>query len=121
MNWDSYGHLSDPAVRALLPLIKCEPDADAQAEFPANMAAKLTLEARGQTFTRMVRIPKGEPDNFLSDDELRSKFTALSAPVLGDDQSRQLAQLLLAIDAAPNLGPLVRAGAPAVGARLAGD
>ncbi len=121
MGWDSYAHLSDPAVRALLPRISCEHDLNAQAEFPANMAAKLTLRARGETFVRMVRIPKGEPENFLGDDELRAKFRALTSPILGEDQSGRLADLLLSIDSAPSLGPLVRSGAPALGARLAGD
>ncbi len=121
MGWDSYAHLTNPAVRALLPLIHCEHDAEAQAEFPANMAGKLTLHARGQVFTRMVKVPKGEPDNFLTDQELLTKFNALAAPILGDDRTDRLADALLSIDTAPNLGALMRLVAPAVGARLAGD
>jgi 2-methylcitrate dehydratase PrpD len=121
MGWDSYAHLSNPAVRALLPLIRCEHDAQAQAEFPANMAAKLTIQARGQVFTRMVVVPKGEPDNFLTDAELRSKFQGLAVPVLGAEHADRLADALLTIDSAANLGNLMRLVAPAVGARLAGD
>jgi 2-methylcitrate dehydratase PrpD len=121
MGWDSYANLSNPAVRALLPLIHCEHDADAQAEFPANMSAKLTLRARGRVFTRMVVVPKGEPGNFLTDHELRSKFNALAAPILGEDRAANLADALLALDGAANLGPLMRLVSPAVGARLAGD
>lgn len=121
MGWDSYSHLTNPTVRALLPLIHCEHDADAQAEFPVNMAAKLTVYARGQVFTRMVAVPKGEPDNFLTDVELRTKFQALAAPVLGEERADRLADALLGIDTAPNLGALMRLVTPSVGARLAGD
>ena len=121
MGWDSYAHLTDPAVRALLPRIACENDNDAQAEYPANMSAKLTLQARGQTYTRMVKIPKGEPANFLTDAELRAKFHDLATPVLGNDQTARLADALLAIDSAPNLAPITRLVAPTIGARLAGN
>jgi 2-methylcitrate dehydratase PrpD len=121
MGWDGYANLSNPAVRALLPLIHCEHDTDAQAEFPANMSAKLTLRARGQVFTRMVVVPKGEPGNFLTDQELRTKFNALAAAILGEDRTASLADALLSLDTAPNLGALMRLVSPAVGARLAGN
>jgi 2-methylcitrate dehydratase PrpD len=85
------------------------------------MAAKLTIQARGQVFTRMVVVPKGEPDNFLTDAELRSKFQGLAVPVLGAEHADRLADALLTIDSAANLGNLMRLVAPAVGARLAGD
>ena len=121
MGWDSYAHLDDPAVRALLPRITCEHDQEAQAEFPANMAAKLTIEARGERVTRFVAVPKGEPGNFLTDADLRAKFAGLASPVLGADRASHLADALLAIDTAPNLGALMRLASPAVGARMAGD
>ncbi len=121
MGWDSYALLDDPVVRAMLPRIVCQPDADAQAAFPENMAAKLTLYARGQTHVRMVIVPKGEPDNFLADSEVRAKFSDLATPVLGTDRTATLADALLAIDRAANLGSIMRHVAPSVGARLAGN
>lgn len=121
MDWDSYRSLNDPAIRALLPRITCEPDPDVQAELPANMAGKLTVVADGQTWRRFVRIPKGEPEHFMSDAELRGKFMGLAAPVLGEQRAEQLAETVLALDAAANLGGLMRLAAPTLGARLAGD
>ena len=85
------------------------------------MAGKLTVVAAGQTWQRFVRVPKGEPSNFMTDAELRAKFVALAAPVLGEDRTARLADAELTLDRAPNLGPLTRLAAPTVGARLAGD
>jgi 2-methylcitrate dehydratase PrpD len=121
MGWDSYAKLHDPAIRALLPRIVCEHDDDAQAEFPANMSGKLTVVAGGRTWVRFVRVPKGEPDNFMTDAELRAKFAGLAGPVLGDDRAELLANAVLGLDASPNLGPLTRLAAATTGARLAGD
>ncbi|HYZ62480.1 MAG TPA: MmgE/PrpD family protein [Acetobacteraceae bacterium] len=121
MNWDSYGLLHDPSIRALLPRIACEQDEDVQREFPANMSGKLTVVARGQTWQRFVKVPKGEPSNFLTDAELRAKFAGLAAPILGEDRTDGLAEAVLGLAEAPNLGTLMRLAAPTVGARLAGD
>ena len=121
MGWDSYELLQDPRIRALLPHIACEWDAEVQAQFPANMAGKLTIAAGGQTFQRFVLVPKGEPGNFLTQDELRQKFMALSGAVLGEERAAQLADAVLAIDTAQRIGPMLRLAAPMSGARLAGD
>ncbi len=121
MGWDSYALLHDPRIRALLPRITCEYDAGMQAEYPVNMSGKLTVVAAGQTYQRVVVVPKGEPSNFLTQDELRAKFMALTGAVLGEDRAARLADAVLAIDTASGVGPLMRVASPMAGARLAGD
>ena len=121
MDWDSYGLLGDAAVRALLPSIRCEWDEAAEAEFPANMAGRLTVQAGGHEWSRFVAVPKGEPDNFLTEDELRAKFTGLAAPVLGGARAGQLADRILALDTLADIAALMRLAAPVSSARLAGD
>jgi 2-methylcitrate dehydratase PrpD len=121
MGWDSYGSLQDPSIRALLPKIHCEFDPEIEAEFPANMSGKLTIEARGQTFTQKVVVPKGEPDNFLTEAELRAKFAGLTEAVLGAERAAQLADAVLAIHTTSDVASLMRQAAPLMPARLAGE
>jgi len=121
MDWDSYRLLGDAVVRALLPSIRCEWDEAAEAEFPANMAGRLTVQAGGHEWSRFVAVPKGEPDNFLTEDELRAKFTGLAAPVLGGARAGQLADRILALDTLADIAALMRLAAPVSSARLAGD
>ena len=52
VDWDSYQLLSDPTIRKLLPVIRCEHDAEVEAQAPRNMSGRLTIRARGQTFTK---------------------------------------------------------------------
>jgi 2-methylcitrate dehydratase PrpD len=118
--WDSYKLLDDPAIRALMPKIDCVPDAEIEALFPAHMAGKLTVRA-GETFTETVVVPKGEPENFLTEDELRAKFYSLATPVLGKDRAATLADAVMGLDAAPSVNALMRAGAPMGCVRLASD
>jgi 2-methylcitrate dehydratase PrpD len=121
MGWDSYNHLRDPVLRALLPKVACEFDPEIEAEFPANMSGKLTIEAGGRRFTQKVVVPKGEPTNFLSEAELRGKFAGLADAVLGTERAARLADAVLAIDATADVSSLMRQAAPLMPARLAGE
>jgi 2-methylcitrate dehydratase PrpD len=98
MRWDSYQLLHDSHVRALLPKIRCEYDPEIEAEFPANMSGKLAVHARGQVFLKKIIVPRGEPDNFLSLDELSAKFTDLARFALDAPQSAKLAAAILDVD-----------------------
>jgi len=121
MGWDSYRGLNEPTVRAMLAKIQCEFDPEIEAEFPANMSGKVTIRARGKDYVRKVVVPKGEPDNFLTEAELRAKFHGLADAVLGADKAAKLADAVLAIDRGNDVGALIRLSVPTSAVRLAGD
>ncbi len=106
MGWSSYDKLADPAVRTLMSRIRCENDPDIEAEFPANMSGKLTVRARGSQFVKTVVVPKGEPENFLSEAELTAKFHGLTQPLLGDNAVSDLAGAVLGLDQLDSITPL---------------
>ena len=106
MEWDSYRRLNDPVIRAMLPKVDCIHDPEIEAEFPTNMSGKISIKARGQTFSRKVVVPLGEPSNFLGKDKLLEKFMALAAPVLGADKAAALATAALDLASLPDVGKL---------------
>jgi 2-methylcitrate dehydratase PrpD len=108
MNWDSYGLLQDEALRALLPKVHCEHDPEIEAEFPANMSGKITIESHGRIYRKKVIVPKGEPGNFLSEVELLAKFAILAAPALGDGRAAALAGTILDFDRLPDVSAMLR-------------
>ena len=121
MGWDSYKLLHDKAIRALLPKIRSEFDPEIEAEFPTNMSGKVTIRARGQDFVQKIVIPKGEPENFLTEGELRAKFAGLANAVLGEERAAHLADAVLAIDRANDVASIIRASTPLSAVRLAGE
>jgi 2-methylcitrate dehydratase PrpD len=121
MGWDSYALLDDPDIRSLLPKVRCELDPEIEAQFPANMSGKVTVRARGRDFTRTVAVPKGEPANFLTEAELRGKFSGLADAVLGAERAARLADAVLAIDRTQDVSSLMRLAAPTTATRLAGE
>lgn len=121
MGWDSYRLLDDAVVRALMAKTTCVADPEMEAEFPRYMAGRLTIAARGGEFTRKVVVAKGEPENFLTEAELRAKFSGLTEAVLGGERATRLADAVLAIDRASDIAAVMRLAAPLMSARLAGD
>ncbi len=112
LDWDHYDtHLGDPRTLALAELIDVVHDADAEAEYP-RMAGKVTIETKRGTFEAFVTFPKGEPENFVTSEEVRAKFTMLAAPCIGDGPAEALADRLAALEAEPDIHALIRASAP---------
>ena len=117
--WDSYAWLQDADIRRLMPLVTCEQDPEIQAHYPAQMSGKVTIRARGKTFSRSVVIPKGEPENFLTEAEIATKFHALADAVLGASQAGRLAEAVLALDRAPGVAGVMGLARPATAGRAA--
>jgi 2-methylcitrate dehydratase PrpD len=114
VQWDSYERLQDPVIRGLLPKIHCEHDPEIEAQFPLNMSGKITLQARGRTYVKKVIVPRGEPGNFLTERELRDKFSSLAGPPLGAQRAASLAASVLRLEKLPDVAELLALGSPAV-------
>jgi 2-methylcitrate dehydratase PrpD len=120
--WDDYArHLGDPATLALCKKVRTRVDPKVQADFPAEMSASLRIRTGRGAFETYVRTPKGEPANFLSAAELRAKFDGLTGPYLSARRRDELANALLAIEQAKDIGSVLRLTRPdqAIGRRVA--
>ena len=108
MTWDDYArHIKNPDTLALCQRITTVIDAEAEAEFPDNMAGVARIRTSQGSFTKWVKIPKGEPDNFLSTTELRAKFDSLTGPFLSPANRARLANSLLALETQKNITQLL--------------
>lgn len=122
LGWDDYArHLGDADTLALCKRVFTRIDARAQADFPAEMSAAVQVKTARGVFETYVRVPKGEPANFLSAAELRAKFDALAGPYLSARRRDELAGALLALDAARDVAAVLRLARPegAAGRRVA--
>jgi 2-methylcitrate dehydratase PrpD len=111
--WDDYArHLRDKKTLAFCRKVRTHVDPKAQADFPEEMSASVRIKsARGEHET-YVRIPKGEPANFLTPQELRAKFDGLTAPYLTKSRRDALAGALAALDEAQDIGAVLRLTRP---------
>ena len=102
------GRLADPRTRELMARITLGVDAELDAAFPGQRAARVSIRLRdGRSETVLQPTRKGDPDAPLSDAELDDKFLELAAPIVGDMSAYALLARLWKIDSLPELGGLV--------------
>lgn len=118
--WDDYArHLGDPTTLALCKRVKTWVDPRAQADLRKDMSGSVRIKTVRGVFETYVRVPKGEPANFLSPAELRAKFDGLVGPYLSARRRDELAGALLALEQANDIGALLRLTRPEQPQRIA--
>jgi 2-methylcitrate dehydratase PrpD len=76
------------------------------------MSGSVKIRTARGTFGTYVRVPKGEPANFLTAAELRAKFDTLAGPYLSARRRDELAAAILALEQAKDIGALLRLSRP---------
>jgi 2-methylcitrate dehydratase PrpD len=95
--------LADPEVRMLLGRIECVRDASLDREYPRRWPAAVEIALRdGRVVRDRVEHALGEPENPLPREALIERFVDM----LGRPDARALAQRILALADAPDLGPV---------------
>ena len=80
----SQENLQKPAMLDLARRVEVVVDPEINSQFPAKTIARVTMHtARGQ-FQTTVEYPRGNPENPLSDDDLRAKFRSLTTKIVGE-------------------------------------
>ncbi|MBI2756546.1 MAG: MmgE/PrpD family protein [Chloroflexi bacterium] len=117
LGWSDYAtELCDPTIRALMSRIHSVHDADVEALFPSQVAGRVTITTQsGQSFSELVPIPRGEPENPLSEAELRAKFDGLVLPYLGSDGATALFAWILDLEHQPGLDTFFDLALPRIG------
>jgi len=92
--------INDPATRALMAKVSPTVDAELDASFPRQRAARVAITARGRREELLQPTRKGDPDLPLSDAELEDKYMELAAPVIGRPQAEELLARLWRLECA---------------------
>jgi len=80
--------LANPGVARLVAATTVTEDADFARRFPAERWARVRISLRdGRTLVSAPAVARGNPENPLSDDELRAKYRALATPILGAERT----------------------------------
>jgi len=96
--------LGDPVTRELMRRIDVVIDPELDAVFPAQRAARITIESRdGRRGEHLQPTRKGDPEAPLSDAELEHKYLELASPVLGEERARELLARLWRLEREPQL------------------
>jgi 2-methylcitrate dehydratase PrpD len=95
--------LADPRVRRLLSTMAINEDAEFSRRFPAERWARVRITLNdGRVLASEPAIARGNPENPLSDAEIRVKYHELAEPVLGVERTARIELMVdaLALDRA---------------------
>jgi 2-methylcitrate dehydratase PrpD len=87
--------IRSPKIRALTTKVLLIRDPRIEETFPREWPAHVTIEtANGQRYEKFVRFPKGDPENPLTWDEMRTKFRTLAGSVISSEQCDRIIQAI---------------------------
>ena len=82
--------MDDMGTRALMEKVSVALDAELDAAFPHQRAARVAITAKGRREELLQPHRTGDPEMPLSDADLEAKFMELAAPVVGKDEAKAL-------------------------------
>src|SRR2546429_3298424 len=97
----------DQSLIPIMDKVKVVANEEFEALFPKFQPSRVTITTNeGKSHSTRVDVPKGDPRDPMTEDEIAVKFTALGGDVIGRDQCKKLQKLIMSIETARNLGEL---------------
>ncbi len=91
--------INDPALPAIMDKIKVLANEEFEKLFPEYQPSRVTLILdSGAEFQQRVDVPKGDPRDPMTEQEIAVKFTALGGDVIGSDTCDKLRTLIMAFE-----------------------
>jgi 2-methylcitrate dehydratase len=78
-----------------------------EALFPKFQPSRVTITTNdGKQHSTRVDVPKGDPRDPMTEDEIAVKFNALGKGIISDDQRRKLQRCIMNFESAKNFDEL---------------
>jgi 2-methylcitrate dehydratase len=98
----------DQSLIPIMDKIKVVANDEFEALFPKFQPSRVTITTNdGKEYSTRVDVPKGDPRDPMTEDEIAVKFNALGSDVIGKDQCETLRRCIMSIDGAEKLDELV--------------
>src|SRR5437868_8258136 len=98
----------DKALIPIMDKVKVVANEEFEALFPKFQPSRVTITTNdGKSHSTRVDVPKGDPRDPMTEDEIAVKFTALGKDIIEDDQRAKLQGCIMSIDSAKNVNELV--------------
>jgi len=88
--------IDDPALIPVLDKIKVVANEEFESLFPKYQPSQVTITlSDGSSYQQRVDVPKGDPRDPMTEDEIAVKFNALGRDVVGEDNCNKLRELIM--------------------------
>jgi len=97
----------DKSLIPIMDKVKVIANEEFEALFPKFQPSRVTITTNdGKTHSTRVDVPKGDPRDPMTEDEIAVKFTALGGDVIGKDQCKKLQRFIMSMETADKLDGL---------------
>ena len=101
--------LHDQRLRAQLNKVKVVANPEFERAFPAKQCTNVTITTTaGQSYSHRIDVPKGDPRDPMTEEDLRIKFDALADPIMTEQRRRQIRDTVFALDDLADVERLMR-------------
>lgn len=101
--------IDDKSLEPVMDMVKVVPNQEFEALFPRFQPSRVTVALKdGTKHTKRVDVPKGDPRDPMTAEEIGVKFTALGKDVVGEERCRLIAEHIMRIEAADSVHELMR-------------
>jgi 2-methylcitrate dehydratase len=98
----------DQSLIPIMDKIKVAPNDEFEALFPKFQPSRVTITTNhGKSHSTRVDVPKGDPRDPMTEEEIAVKFTALGGDVIGKPQCERLRRRIMNLDTARSVDQLL--------------
>jgi 2-methylcitrate dehydratase len=102
--------VKDTSLHAIMDKIKVHANVEFDQLFPKFQASRVSITTTdGRRVSKRVDVPKGDPRDPMTEQEIAVKFNALGLEVVGEAKCREVAGLIMGIENEPNVTRLMKA------------
>ncbi len=96
--------LNDSRIARVIPRIKIEATSEMNSMHPEKWPSKTTVRTKnGDTLNILIEYPKGDPENTMTENEIKEKYMTLSALEISEERARELLERCNAIEEQKNI------------------
>jgi 2-methylcitrate dehydratase len=100
----------DKSLIPVMDKVKVVANQEFEALFPKFQPSQVTITTTsGKKFTKRVDVPKGDPRDPMTQEEIGVKFNALGKEVIGEQRCKEVANIIMSIENEPNVTRLMKA------------
>ena len=94
-----FSRVLDKALIPVMDKVKVVANEEFESLFPKFQPSQVTITTMdGKSYTKRVDVPKGDPRDPMTAEEIGVKFTALAKGVIGEAKCKALADLIMRMD-----------------------
>ena len=101
--------LWDARLRAQMSKVKVVANEEFEQAFPAKQCTRVTITTTdGRSLSHAVDVPKGDPRDPMTEQDLQVKFDALAEPIMSESRRSALRDCIFSLDNLDEVGKLMR-------------